>query len=206
MAKRHTHTKKFSDLRSSLVTQWVKDPVLSLLWVWVTAVAQVRSLAQELPHAMGRAPPKKLNHLPWPAHKVLCHLTTLPPPIPVPPPTGAIFLFLAHSFSGTLYWFFLHPDPSLAPASTYPLCHPSRSLVNVNSSRGFHEFYPTLPPPTFCAVTSPVLISPGMAFTSLDLLEGELHDSQAVPVSPTTMSSAPGAWHLAGVITCLFNE
>ena len=34
---------------SSLLAQWVKDPVLSLLWL------RVQSLALELPHVMGVA-------------------------------------------------------------------------------------------------------------------------------------------------------
>ena len=38
-----------------LVVQWVKDLALSLLWLWLSAVAWVRSLAQELPHAVGTA-------------------------------------------------------------------------------------------------------------------------------------------------------
>ena len=38
---------------------WVKDPVLLLLIAWVTAVAQVQSLAQKFPFAMGSAKKKK---------------------------------------------------------------------------------------------------------------------------------------------------
>ena len=37
------------------MAQWVKDPAVSLLWAWVTAVVQVQCLAQELPNAMGEA-------------------------------------------------------------------------------------------------------------------------------------------------------
>ena len=40
------------------MVQWVKDLVLSLLWL-VTAVAQVCSLAWKLPHALGMAKKKK---------------------------------------------------------------------------------------------------------------------------------------------------
>ena len=35
------------------MAQRVKDPALSLQWLEVTAMAQVRFLAQELPHAIG---------------------------------------------------------------------------------------------------------------------------------------------------------
>ena len=38
---------------------WVKDPVLLLLIAWVTAVAQVQSLAQKFPFAMGSAKKKE---------------------------------------------------------------------------------------------------------------------------------------------------
>ena len=41
--------------------QWVKDPTLSLQWLWVAAVAQVQSLAQELPHIMGMTKTSKQN-------------------------------------------------------------------------------------------------------------------------------------------------
>ena len=44
--------------RSSLVAQWVKDLALSLAEVWVTAVAQVPSLAQDAPNAVGVAQQK----------------------------------------------------------------------------------------------------------------------------------------------------
>ena len=37
------------------MTKWVEDPALSLEWLGITAVMQVRSLAQELPHAAGMA-------------------------------------------------------------------------------------------------------------------------------------------------------
>ena len=39
--------------KSSLVAQWVKDPALSLA-AWVAAMAQVPSLARELPHAVAK--------------------------------------------------------------------------------------------------------------------------------------------------------
>ena len=41
------------------VRQQVKDPVLSLLWLGATAVAWIRSLAWELPDAMGKAKRKE---------------------------------------------------------------------------------------------------------------------------------------------------
>ena len=53
--------KKKKRLWNSLVTQWVGDPVLSLLWTWVAAVAWVPSLAWALPHAVGVAK-KKQQH------------------------------------------------------------------------------------------------------------------------------------------------
>ena len=45
-------------VRSSLVAQWVKDPVLSLLWLRLL-LQQVQSLALELPHAEGVVKKKK---------------------------------------------------------------------------------------------------------------------------------------------------
>ena len=42
-------------LGSSLVAQRIRDLVFSLMWLCVTAVAQVQPLAQKLPHAMGEA-------------------------------------------------------------------------------------------------------------------------------------------------------
>ena len=41
------------------MVQWLEDPVLSLQWLGVVAVPQIRSLAQELMHAMGTAGKKK---------------------------------------------------------------------------------------------------------------------------------------------------
>ena len=41
------------------MVQGVKDPALSLWQLWVTAVAQVWPLAQEVLDAMGTAPPQK---------------------------------------------------------------------------------------------------------------------------------------------------
>ena len=41
------------------MVQWLEDPVLSLQWLGVVAVPQIRSLAQELMHAMGTAEKKK---------------------------------------------------------------------------------------------------------------------------------------------------
>ena len=43
------------NLGSSLVVQEVKDPVLSLQRLGVTAVMQAQPLAQEFPHATGAA-------------------------------------------------------------------------------------------------------------------------------------------------------
>ena len=45
--------------RSLPEEQWVKDPALSLQAAWVVAVVRVRSLARELPHAMGVAQKEK---------------------------------------------------------------------------------------------------------------------------------------------------
>ena len=42
------------ECRSSLVAQWVKICIVTAA-AWVATVAQVRSLAQELPHATGAA-------------------------------------------------------------------------------------------------------------------------------------------------------
>ena len=42
------------------MVQWVKDLALSLA-AWVPAMAGIRSLAQELPHAMGK--PKKITFI-----------------------------------------------------------------------------------------------------------------------------------------------
>ena len=39
--------------------QWVKDPVLSLLWLGSLLLLWVQSLAQELPHVLGAHPPPK---------------------------------------------------------------------------------------------------------------------------------------------------
>ena len=44
---------------SFLVAQQVKDLVLSAVAAWVTAMAQVRSLAWEYPHAMNTAKKEK---------------------------------------------------------------------------------------------------------------------------------------------------
>lgn len=44
---------------SCLVVQKVKDPALSLLELWFTAVVRVRSLARELLHVAGEAKKKK---------------------------------------------------------------------------------------------------------------------------------------------------
>ena len=41
------------------MAQWVKDPELSLMCFWVTAVVQVLSLVWELLHAVGAAKKKK---------------------------------------------------------------------------------------------------------------------------------------------------
>ena len=41
------------------MVQQVKDPALSVLWLWIVAVVQVRSLAQELACAAGTAKKKK---------------------------------------------------------------------------------------------------------------------------------------------------
>ena len=38
------------------MAQWVKGPVLSTAAAWIAAVAQVRSLTWECPHAVGAAP------------------------------------------------------------------------------------------------------------------------------------------------------
>ena len=52
--------------RSSLVVQRVKDPWLLLQPAWVAAMAWVRSLTQELPHAMGAVTKekKKIGEMP----------------------------------------------------------------------------------------------------------------------------------------------
>lgn len=42
-------------MRNSLVAEQVKDLMLSLLWLVVTAVVRVQSQAWELPHAIGVA-------------------------------------------------------------------------------------------------------------------------------------------------------
>ena len=40
-------------------TQWVKGSSIAAAMAWVTAEAQIQSLAQELPYAMGTAIKKK---------------------------------------------------------------------------------------------------------------------------------------------------
>ena len=47
--------------------QWVKDPVLSLLWLGSLLLLWVQSLAQELPHVLDAPPPQKrsLRTPPW---------------------------------------------------------------------------------------------------------------------------------------------
>ena len=47
---------------SSLMVHWVKDPVLSLVWIGLL-LAWVPSLAWELPHTMGEAKRKKKEKL-----------------------------------------------------------------------------------------------------------------------------------------------
>ena len=41
------------------MAQWVKDLALFLYWVWVEAMAQIQSLAQELLYATGMAKTKQ---------------------------------------------------------------------------------------------------------------------------------------------------
>ena len=47
--------------RSSHVAQQAKDPMLSLLWLWVATVVGVGPLARKLPHATDMAKKKKKN-------------------------------------------------------------------------------------------------------------------------------------------------
>ena len=49
--------------KSSMVSQWVKDLALSVLWLGSLPVTRVRSLAWELPHATGAAKKKKKEFL-----------------------------------------------------------------------------------------------------------------------------------------------
>ena len=47
-----------------MVVQKVKDPALSLLELWFTAVVRVRSLARELLHVAGEAKKKRVKCIP----------------------------------------------------------------------------------------------------------------------------------------------
>ena len=49
------YKEKTNKTRSSLVAQWIKDPVLSLEQLGVAAVAWIRSPAWEFPYATGVA-------------------------------------------------------------------------------------------------------------------------------------------------------
>ena len=122
------------------------------------------------------------------------------PPVPVPQPTGAALLFLEyprHTPShGLCVGFSLSPAPLLPQHPRTPsVIH--RGLINVTSSRGFPEcLIPNCHPPL--SVPSPPQSSSALALFSHPWHHHphphpgcELHDSRSVPVSLTTVSSAP---------------